>query len=105
MDIVERRIGVTGWIDTLLVARGMVRRVPAPDRQIEATGERYRIVDHDDLLMLRTPERQGVVETERDLIRRAPLQRQPRQWFALTGIKDGIVPDGNVIAYRSFSSQ
>ena len=64
LNVVRGRVGVAGRVD----ARGFVRLVrgcvPAPDREIEASRERQRVVDDDDLLVVSPAERVGVVEPE-----------------------------------------
>ena len=83
LHVVERRIGRAGEIDAARIVEAMLARVPAPGGQVEPAGERHRVVDHDDLLMLRGAERQVVVEAEADPPRRAPAQRHDRKQLAL----------------------
>ena len=56
LDVVERPIGMARGIDAMRIVARVGRRVPAPDREVEAAGEGDRIVDHDDLLVLRAAE-------------------------------------------------
>ena len=92
LDVVERPVGMARGIDALGVLRRMGGGVPAPDREVEAAGESHRIVDHDDLLVLRAAEGDRVVDAERHALRRPPAQRQARQELAFAGIEQGIVP-------------
>ena len=93
LHVMERRIGLPAGSTrsglsmrcSEVSQRRMVRSSPPEN----AT----RVVDHDDLLVLRGAERHGVVEAERDLLRRAPLQRQARQQLAFVGVKQRIVPE------------
>ena len=66
LHVVERRIGRAGEIDAARIVEPMLARVPAPGGQIEPARERDRVVDHDDLLVLRGAERKVVVEAEAD---------------------------------------
>jgi hypothetical protein len=66
--------------------------------QVGAAAERHRIVDDDDLLMVRAADRMVVVEAESDLTRHAPAEPPPRQRIALEGVERRVVPDQNVAA-------
>jgi hypothetical protein len=102
----EWPIGLTGRIDPLGIVQGMVRRVPAPDGQVEAAGERHRIVDDDDLLVMRRPDRHLVIEAEPHLAWRAPVQRERGEHLALQRVEHGIVPKQKVDRkLRSLSHQ
>ena len=96
LHVMERRIGHAGEIDAARIVEAMRARVPAPGGEIEPAGERERVVDHDDLLVLRGAERQVVVEAETDLPRRAPTHGRGRKQLALVRIEDRIVPHQNV---------
>ncbi len=89
-------VGHAGEIDAARIVEAMRARVPAPGGEIEPARERERVVDHDDLLVLRGAEREVVVEAEADLLRRAPTHRRGRKQLALAGIEDRIVPHQNM---------
>src|SRR4051812_46533740 len=63
LDVVKGLERRTGGVDAGGIVHLVLRGVPAPDGEIESAGERHRIVDHNDLLMLRAAERHDVVET------------------------------------------
>ena len=74
LHVVERLEGMAGRIHPGRIVGGVRGGVPAADRQVESAAERQRIVDHNDLLMLRAAERHDVVERKTDLLGSTPLQ-------------------------------
>ena len=52
----------------------MPRRIPAPDREVDAAREREGIIDDDDFLVMRRAPRQDIVEAKSNLIRRLPAE-------------------------------
>ena len=75
------------------IVEGMLRRVPTTNGQIEPARKGDRIVGDDDFLVLRTPKRRLVIETELDLVRRRPVERQLRKQLALERIEHRIIPE------------
>ena len=74
------------------------RGVPAMPGQVDAAAERHRVVDDDDLLVVRAADRVMVVEAEAHLARHAPAQSPPRQRIALEGVERRVIPDQHVAA-------
>ena len=66
--------------------------------QVDAATERQRVVDDDDLLVVRAADRVMVVEAEAHLARHAPAQSPPRQRIPLEGVERGVIPDEHVAA-------
>ena len=92
LHVVIRRVGLSSRINAVRIFERVRGRIPAPDGQIESAGIGDRVVDHDDLLMLRTAERRFAVETELHLIRRIPVERKLRKHFALERIEHREIP-------------
>ena len=63
-EIVERRIRGAVRIAPARVARHVLRRIPAVEGQVEAADEANAVVDDDELLVVRCPDRMPVVELE-----------------------------------------
>ena len=96
LDVVERPIGLAGRIEPMRIVDPVLAGIPAADRQIEPAGECERIVDHDDLLVLRGAGRHRIVETEAHARRRIPAERERRERLALQRIEHRIVPGEQV---------
>ena len=78
----------------------MLGRVPPPLGDVEPADERNRIVDDDDLLVMRRINRVSRIEPERKTAVRAPIELVYRQPFALEGIKHREIPAQSVDAQR-----
>jgi hypothetical protein len=96
LDVVERSIGATPRIAASLVGGQVLGGVPARHPEIEAAGECDRVVDDDDLLVLRSSERMLGVETKMHPAMRARSEAQAWQQLALEGVQHREVPVENV---------
>ena len=83
LHVVIRPIRLAIGVAAHGLAAGVLGRVPAAVREIETADERDRIVDDDDLLMVRRAERMLVVEAEVQAPVRAPVELVERQPFAV----------------------
>src|SRR5690606_15027629 len=92
LDVVEGRIRSPSGIDPWWIVGRMRRRVPAPLREVDAAAVGDRIVDDDDLLVVRTPGRMVVVEPEPQPAMRAPVEARRGQELPLERIDHGEVP-------------
>jgi hypothetical protein len=79
-------------INTLWVLRQMLGRVPAPNRQIQATGEGNGVVHYHNLLVLGRTKRMVVIQTELNPTMCLPAKLDNRQRLALEGVDKVEVP-------------
>jgi len=83
-------------IDAAGVVGAVLRRVPAACREIEAADERDRVIDHDDLLVMRRTERMAAVEAEVEARMAAPRAREERERLALERVDHRKIPGEDV---------
>ncbi len=96
LHVMERPVGLAVTIPPQRLVEVVRAGVPAPDRDVEAAGERDAVIHHDQLLMLRRADRHRVVEGETDAGWRAPLQRHDGEHFPLAGVERGEVPQQDI---------
>ena len=74
------------------VAGAVLGCIPAARGQIESSDEGEAVVDNDDLLMMRTGERMGVVEPEVDVLMRLPCKPVDWRVIAIGPVDHWVVP-------------
>ncbi len=89
--VVHRRVGLPIEFASV-VARGMFGGVPAPGGEVHAAGERERIIDHHDLLMMRCPDEMGVVVAHVHAAPRFPCRSVKRTRFPLGAEQHRVIP-------------
>src|SRR5690606_42143867 len=78
------------------VRRGVLGRVPALDREVDAAGERERIVDTDQLLMVGGAERMAPIEAKVNARMRLPGAVEQLLDRAARAVHDRDVPDQKI---------
>jgi len=101
LHVVERRIGRAGGIDAARLVGAVRRRVPTPDREVDAADERNRVVDHHDLLVVRGPDRMMVVEVKSESAVGAPAARVERKGLPGERVDHREVPVQHIDAQRA----
>ena len=98
LDLVIGPVRRAVRIESMRLVQPVRGRVPPMPRQVDAAGEGERVVDDDDLLVVRRAERMVIVEPEVHAPGHAPSQAPSREGIPLERVEGRVVPGEEVAA-------